>query len=747
MSIRVEPFLYRESEMLRSVLSISLILLTCSVCVSLANTNTISQPPHPTASHQIQTTDKKEPIDGHLYEFNYTLDFAREVGFRKIVELLEEENYPAALQALDEKTGAGFQWSTEATNGYKYGFFAEALKGVCLEKMGEVVKAYRLYQNARYYCDEEKVSMLGTPFPAPKLEVYVGIGRMCNEAGRWTDSLNYLDAARMEAAEYKNIAIAADRDMIKRAVTIGEYSEANTLYKDLSDFHILLRDEYVENAEINFQTYNDSAGFKSILDGITFLGIDNSKGLKDPLLACFLCNIQRANKDNISYFYELMGNAILTSRAHTGDEEYIASLMNLRFLMCKVFDYLNAENDLEKAKTCVESAKRYLSTKQNKTYYKKKVKGSTPLHKKQKDNQELVKGELNTIEDMVMAADVELMQKEYISARKKYLLALTNYSGKSEIVEYNGFNIKEAIVFGLLVTGIPNVPRLEELLNVIKEQSNIHTITSYGKALLNNVKESCKYDNIIKDVIEILPKNNSLAIKLLENSANNQLQAGKYNEYVNLCREIMLRTTDVKADMFHLKGLIHARDGNNNQAFSDWIYILLYNSSDIRVLRQCYQTIGWGKKEDWIRFFYIKSTIPLLNLTQPDASFANNYLNLKYNNVDLAAIVKLYNAINICDTNEIYNSMRMIKMNGFSASVADSLLANEMKNNAFELYHFSLIQKYGHLQAYPGLCDDIDSWGENRKIQSMLNYVDDITKNQYTHWINGVTNRISKTIN
>ena len=734
---------HKECDMNRIIKSIPLILLAYSTIVSFANTNTTDKPLQSNVSNQTQAIEKDQLIDDHLYEFNYTLDFTREQGFRDIVALIEDEKYTDALQALEEKTGAGFPWSTEATNGYQYGFFTEALKGICLEKMGEVVKAYRAYQNARYYCNEEKVSILGTPFSAPKLEVYVGIGRMCNEAGRWNDSINYLDTARMEAAEYPTIAVASDKALIKRTVEIGDYKEAKILYKDMEIFTPLTREEYRENAKLNFQTYDDAGGFRVLLKGIALYGIDESKGLKYPMIDIFLENIQRANNADITLFYELLGNALLNARAYSGDEEYIASLINLRFLMCQVFNYLEEENDLEKAEKSIEKAKKRFSAQQSSIVYKKKSNRNILVYKKAKDSENIPHEECNYLEDIVMAADVELCKKNYNDARANYLKALTNNADELDQVEYDGYLIKESIYYGLTVTETTHTQILQNILEAVKEQSNPHVITSVGKLMVNNLRK-VPLEDYSKSLVELLPSNNVVAIRILEKNAKVQFEAGNFKEYTKIFKKIKSRIAGVNPDMFFRVGLINARN-NNRQAFTEWVNGLQYSNIDLHLLRYCYRTLGWGEIDDVIRFFKIKSLIPIHSFYRNVAVDVNNSLSMNNKDYDYEDVTNLYKDIEEYKTNVLCHKLSMIKLNGFAEMTGDSFIRNGMTNYAFEFYNTSLNHKYGLLNIYKQLCKDILSWPENKKISIMVNGCSSANKLRYTLWTNLITNEIKKT--
>ena len=420
------------------------------MCVSLANTNTISQPLPPTASDQSQTIEKDQPIDDHLYEFSYTLDFARELGFRNIVELLEEENYPAALQALDEKTRAGFPWSTEATNGYQYGFFAEALKAICLEKMDEVVKAYRSYQNARYYCDEEKTGLLEKPLPTLKLELYVGIGKVCNQAGRYTDSLTYLDAARIEAAEYSSISASADRGLIERAECLGELEELLFLFDDLRKLDEMQQAEYITYAETLFRKGKDREGLEVILDGLRIVGIDNKMGLKDPLVEMFLNNFFRTDKTSIESFYTILGRELETARMQKGDEQYIVFLMHARSMLCEKYSYLEKNDDLQVVKERINK----LSVK---SIRKQNPKNKILIERLKKRRKKVISSQYKkgiklsndySIEDIIMEADFEYKMGKYQNALLKYQNALSNITEETENKGYDDTSIRQAAEIG-----------------------------------------------------------------------------------------------------------------------------------------------------------------------------------------------------------------------------------------------------------------------------------------------------------
>ncbi|GEM_PF-2446779 len=323
------------------------------------------------------------------------LDLARHSACRDAAQAIEAENISAALAALDALTAGAFHWRGAVTNGYQQGFFVNALRGYCLERMGDIVKAYRSYQNSRAYFDDTAVAM---QCPEPRLEVFLGLGRTCLVAGRYTDAFNWLDLVRLEASATPRIATAADRALIRRAVEIGDYHDAITNFWDLqhllletgnlklasgaaaqeahsptitdsaaqppappasykaqvSSISTLTRDEYRELAQLYFWTGRDSDGFDTLAAGLVFFGPVESKELDRGFLSIYLEFLPRATPAQCATFYTLLGTCIDRARALSGDENYLARLICMRNEMRRMFPELPAEDDLAKLRMRVE---------------------------------------------------------------------------------------------------------------------------------------------------------------------------------------------------------------------------------------------------------------------------------------------------------------------------------------------------------------------------------------------------------
>lgn len=289
-------------------------------------------------------------------ELASTLALAKSSACKQAAVLIEQGDCQSALRNLQSAISSPFPWQIEVTNGYQNGFFLNALMGYCLEQADDPPKAYRAYQNSRAYIDEDRSLVT----PEPRLEVYVGIGRMCNAVGRYTDSFTWLDAARYEGAGNSNIVIAADRALAKRAIEIGDYYDAITNFEDLASITTLTREEYKQLAQLYFWTHRDREGFRHVLNGLTLLGIDNDLGVKDPMVDCFLNNIMRADDSEIRHFCDVLEYAVVQARAVKGDEPYLAWLCKANKIMDETYGLGDSEAPIEAVSRRIDQVRQRL---------------------------------------------------------------------------------------------------------------------------------------------------------------------------------------------------------------------------------------------------------------------------------------------------------------------------------------------------------------------------------------------------
>ncbi len=308
-------------------------------------------------------------------DFIHTLDLAKYSSCKDVVEHTLPRHSPGAsriqLSKLKALSSSPFPWRFEITNGYQEGFVYYALLGYANELSGDIPFAYRCYQNSLSCINEDK----SFSYPLPRAEIYLAIGRTCLAAGRYMDAKAWLDTAFLESGDDLQLQAAIDRVLIQRANELGDYPEIIFLYQHLENLANqktprldkegcpkggvveLSKPEIANYAQILFYSRKDREGFPKLLTGISKLGIDNNLGVKDPFVDKFLNNIMRADDDEVKWFYDLLGWAIIDARAKAGDENYLAFLCNARTLFCKVYDFLDKEDDLKKVKKRIDVVK------------------------------------------------------------------------------------------------------------------------------------------------------------------------------------------------------------------------------------------------------------------------------------------------------------------------------------------------------------------------------------------------------
>ena len=384
------------------------------------------------------------------------------------------------LKELKKKEKGLFPWRFEVTNGYQEGFVYYALLGYANEISGDIPFAYRCYQNSLACIDENK----SFDHPLPRAEIYLAIGRTCLAAGRYMDAKDWLDNAFLEAGDNLQLQAAIDRVLIRRANEIGDYPEIIFLYQHLLSLANdnkspplkgetggckLTKKDYANYSQILFYSRKDREGFSKLLEGISKLGIDNNLGVKDPLVDKFLNNIMRADDDEVKWFYDLLGWAIVDARAKAGDEDYLAFLCNARTLFCKVYDFLNRKDDLKKVKERIDVVKEQLA--EGVDVFGEKMKkprhsrGATRNRKnpgirgalRESSNRKIINGEMEKtpgiiLDDLLMLADWKLKQRNNQLAETNYFLAYQMATGTFANLEYDGTTMENVAKMGMIQT-------------------------------------------------------------------------------------------------------------------------------------------------------------------------------------------------------------------------------------------------------------------------------------------------------
>ena len=118
-----------------------------------------------------RTNAQEESASADPADFSATLGLARlsrNEGIRSATDLIVHKDYSQAIAVLDAVEKGDYSWRIELTNSYQNGFVLCALKGYCLEQVPDPPKAYRQYQNSRFYVDEDTVQSI---MNEPRIEV------------------------------------------------------------------------------------------------------------------------------------------------------------------------------------------------------------------------------------------------------------------------------------------------------------------------------------------------------------------------------------------------------------------------------------------------------------------------------------------------------------------------------------------------------------------------------------------------
>ncbi|RLD09359.1 MAG: hypothetical protein DRI44_08655, partial [Chlamydiae bacterium] len=444
---------------------------------------------------------------------------------------------PSVKRLTSIVNNSPFPWRFEITNGYQEGFVYYALLGYANEQDGDIPVAYRCYQNSLACIDEDK----SFDHPLPRAEIYLAIGRTCLAAGRYMDAKDWLDNAFLEAGDNLQLQAAIDRVLIRRANEIGDYPEIIFLYQHLEQLAggqktedrgqnakgkritELSKSEIANYAQILFYSRKDREGFSKLLEGICNLGIDNNLGVKDPLVDKFLNNIMRADDDEVKYFYDLLGWAIVDARAKAGDEKYLAFLCNARTLFCKVYDFLEPEDDLEKVKKRIDEVKKQIANGKNPFGDEKKysvisnrylrstrrMRGGSKLTTKKSG--EIEESPEVVIDDLLMLADWKLKYKDYESAGTNYYLASLIATGKFASLEYDGTTAQNAAIIGMIQSKYKDQRPKNKF--VLDESYRSAELTLKLYLSTTNDEQRAEYDT--DAAMKILPKYDNIVIRTL----------------------------------------------------------------------------------------------------------------------------------------------------------------------------------------------------------------------------------------
>ena len=638
-------------------------------------------------------------------DFTHTLTLAKYSACKDVVKHTQQSNNPRIHQSKLKALSSGpFPWLFEVTNGYQEGFVYYALLGYANELSGDIPFAYRCYQNSLACIDEDK----SFSHPLPRAEIYLAIGRTCLAAGRYMDAKDWLDNAFLEAGDNLQLQAAIDRVLIQRANEIGDYPEVIFLYQHLLSLANdnksppllkgdtggfkntngkveLTKPEIANYAQILFYSRKDREGFSKLLEGISKYGIDNNLGVKDPLVDKFLNNIMRADDDEVKYFYDLLGWAIVDARANAGDEEYLAFLCNARTLFCKVYDFLDKEDDLEKVKERIDVVKEQIaagnppwSVTRNPLSVKRKKKELKSKKLKIDKSGNTEKTPEIKIDDLLMLADWKLKHKDYKTAGTNYYLASLIATGKFANLEYDGTTMENAAVMGLLMINPKSQIENPKFFDGSYRAAEL-TLQLYLAA--TNDEQRAGYDT--EAAIAILPIADPAILFFYDRKVRRFNNENMINAIKNYIKRKPEYVSGYKEWCHYLLS-----EGNSTGAFSVLLKGLSFRSSNNsrHLLKHSRLIFSFASKEDLIKFSNMWPAMEILPILGSDINRHRSF----------QGIVKARNFINVeLEMREAYENGQYEKVidilnkelriggGGHEIKKANAFFALGQTNNAF----------------------------------------------------------------
>jgi len=330
----------------------------------------------------------------------------------------------------------------------------------------------------------------------------------------------------------------------------------------------------------------------------------------------------RADDDEVKWFYDLLGWAIVDARAKAGDEEYLAFLCNARTLFCKVYEFLNPEDDLKKIKKRIDVVKEQIANGKNPFGDEKKysvisnryLRSTRRMHGgsklTMKKSGEIEKSPKVILEDLLMQADWKLKQKDYKTAGTNYYLALMIATGKFANLEYDGTAAQNAAKMGMIYIN----PQIQQSNNPIFDldssfRSAELTLKLYCQA--TNDEQRAEYDT--EAALNILPKANKMILALYEDKAILFIQKRKFGTALDYFKRYYQYLPIMPLELASMWIDIYITKGNTEKAFNTGMIILKYPQCFNRALiRKCDLIWSWANVNDIKKYSIIRKSIEIL---------------------------------------------------------------------------------------------------------------------------------------
>ncbi len=376
------------------------------------------------------------------------------------------------------------------------------------------------------------------------------------------DAKDWLDTAFLDSGDNKNLQAAIDRVLIQRANEIGDFPEIIFLYQHLE------------------QLYSPfSKGGKGDLNSPPVLGgVARSDGVVEWITDHGLRITDYANYSQILFYLR------------KDREDFLAFLCNARTLFCKVYGFLDSEDDLKKVKERIDEVKEQIAAGENPFTEKYSVSGNRYSVKRKKKISKssnlkidkfgnIEKSPRIILEDLLMQADWKLKQNQKSKGGTNYFLAYQMATGTFANIEYDGTSTENAAIIGMIQTELkikPKFPISDFKFQVDNSYRAAETTLQLYLAATNDVQRA-EYDTEV--ALSTLPLNHKLIkryIKQLVLACNDKNDTG---EFIDIS-EMILAQNPYAIYLYPLLCKAYIKLGNSVRAYDALIRAFIYEKPD-----------------------------------------------------------------------------------------------------------------------------------------------------------------------
>jgi len=314
----------------------------------------------------------------------------------------------------------------------------------------------------------------------------------------------------------------------------------------------------------------------------------------------------RADDDEVKWFYDLLGWAIVDARAKTGDENYLAFLCNARTLFCKVYDFLNPEDDLKKVKKRIDEVKKQIangnapwSVIRNPLSVKKKSRNRKII---KSSNRKIINGEMEespeiVLDDLLMFADWKLKHKDYKTAGTNYYLASLIATGTFANLEYDGTTAKNAAIIGMINSNFKN--QKSEIRNLQLNDASFRSAELTLKLYLSATNDEQRAEYNTEAAMDILPQANSSILKFIQKEFVRNLKMYNFDKLLKLYNNYDSRTIAMPFNMQRKWYKVNIAVGKTKESFQIAINNLIHKENQFTrlfIIDFCVNNYSWADK-------------------------------------------------------------------------------------------------------------------------------------------------------